>query len=358
VLLAPVAGRGLVQGLTRAVARWPARRALPLGGAAAGLAGVAAGAALLLAGPAAGFGVAFATGAHPVRATAYLRAIGFRGRLFNRFETGGYLEWTLGLPIFQDGRGLLKPEDAGAALMEAGHLTAFEQLDRRYRFDALLLGRPELNEAMVALSQRLGADRDLAADRGKWALVAFDDAGLLYLRRDGPYGGLVARDEYRFAIPANPLLPERYADPALQPGLIADLGRATAEAPWCRTCRLQLGWALAQAGRHGEVAAVVAPALGGPRETEYLALQLLGLSAAGRGDRAEARRRYREVLALDAGDDRTTRRNLAILALADGDLAEAGALVEQNLAADPRGAADLALRAQIEAARRPPGAPR
>jgi hypothetical protein len=350
VLLSPVAGRHLARG----VARLPARPAWRLAAAVAGLAGAAAGVALLLTGPEAGFGVAFPAGAHPVRATAYLSQLGFRGRLFNRFQTGGYLEWMLGVPVFQDGRGLLKPEDAGAALMEAGHLGAFEQLDRRYRFDALLLGRPELTEPMVALSQRLGPGRDLVADRARWALVAFDDGGLLYLRRDGTYAAAAARDEYRLAMPANPLVPDRFDDPALQAGLLADHRRAVAEAPWCRTCRIQLGWGLSRAGRAGEVAAAVTPALGGPRDTESLALQLLAMSAAARGDRAEARRRYREVLRLGAGDDRITRRNLVLLALADGDLGEAAELVEQNLAADPRSAADLALRRQVEAARAAP----
>ena len=67
-------------------------------------------------------------------------------------------------------------------------------LDARFRFDALVLAAPDRDAAAEEGLRRLAPRTDVAADRATWALVAFDDGGLLYLRRDGRYAERAARD--------------------------------------------------------------------------------------------------------------------------------------------------------------------
>ncbi len=344
LVMAPIAGCNLRGALTRLPAAVGVR--VRRGAIAAATIGVIAAAWSMMHIPGIRFGIAVGR-EMPVRAAAYLKSIGFAGRLFNTFHLGGYLEWTLDRPVFQDGRGNLLPADAAAALAGPSSYAKFEALDARYRFDALVTYYPQF--AGVAFQER--AERipgsDWGADRRKWALVAFDDGGQVYLRRDGGYAGSAARDEYRYAKPTNPLILPQMENPAR---LQDDLQRSLREASNCLRCRTMLGFLLNDLGRTAEAEAMLLPAAtDGLPETQLYALFGLALAAESRGDRAAAASRWREIVAL-APDPLWSRRQLARVLLEDGRLGEAWAAIRRNLG---RGETveDLAVAIQIARAR-------
>jgi tetratricopeptide (TPR) repeat protein len=339
----PIAARNLGGWLDRVGARRP--RAVAAGVAALALA------ALALAARSPGMrelpvGVALDAEAFPVRAAAYLRAIRFDGRLYNEFGAGGYLEWALDRPVFQDGRGFASPQDLRDVLPEPVDPARMARLDARWRFDALAISTALPRDAPLSLLQRIWEGRDQLADRRLWSLVAFDDRAALYLRRDGRWAAEAARDEYRVVAPGSPLAPQRFGEPGYLEGLERELVRAAREAPACARCRLDLVSVLLQRGRVEEAAAPVAEllALDAPRHRPA-ALALAASVAQRRGDAAEAERLYREAIR-EAPEPAPLRRVLAFQLLGAGRAADAEALVAENLRA-AREADDLGMAAGL-----------
>ena len=172
----------------------------------------------------------------PVRAVGYMKENGIDAGVYNVFHLGGFLEWTMGQPVFQDGRGALPPGDERGALFGPSNSRYFAPLDARYRFDALLLDHPG-PPAWVpprAFPRCASADCNVA-NRNTWALVAFDDGGALYLRRDGRYRALALRDGYAYLHPSN--APDALFGPATTPAsarLEAD--RSLRESATCVRC--------------------------------------------------------------------------------------------------------------------------
>ncbi len=251
IVAAPIAARNLGEAtaaLPDRLGSVPARTCAAVGLALAAVASTPLGAQA----PHIRFGAGVSRGVFPVRGVDYLQALRFDGALFNTLHFGGYLEWREVGPPFQDGRGAIKPEDAAAALSGPTVWPSFMMLDSRYHFDALLVSYPAGDPASGA---RFGV---FEPDRSTWSLVAFDDAGLLYLRRDGKYAEAAARDEFRSITPASPLLALPPLDPA---GELADYRRSVREAPDCFRCRYFLGELALATGTPEEAARVVAPAI-------------------------------------------------------------------------------------------------
>ncbi len=258
IVAAPITARNLgaaVAALPLRTGRLPARAIAAALLAALALATLPLGALA----PQIRFGAGLAHGVFPIRGTDYLRALRFEGRVFNTFQLGGYLEWA-GLSPFQDGRAGTSAEDTPAAIAGPTQRWLFEALDARYRFDALLVTYSVEDPASAA---RYGI---FDPDPGRWALVAFDDASLLYLRRDGRYAGEAARDEFRIVAPAIAAA----ALPAPDLAAMAELSRSVREAPDCFRCRYWLGETALSLGRPVEalaaVSAVVPRACGDERK--------------------------------------------------------------------------------------------
>ncbi len=346
IVMAPIAARNL----RAAVALGPVSltRILRWGAFGGGALGVLAAGWVMYDDPGIRFGTGLARGM-PVRAARYLESIGFRGRLYNTFHLGGYLEWTLDQKVFQDGRGHLLPGDAAAAWAGPSDYAEFETLDRRYRFDALATHYPQFTDAAMRRRATRWAGGDWGADRTRWALVAFDDGGQVYLRRDGASAAFAARDEYRHAMPAISLAVPQPADAG---ALRADLERSLREAPDCLRCRTMLGLLMSAGGRREEAEAMLLPAAAQALpETQLFALLGLARVAQQRGDRAAAAARWRRIVAL-APDPTWPRRQLAALLLEDGKPAEAWAAIRGNLGVGTAMADDLALGISIARARR------
>ncbi len=143
-------------------------------------------------------GARFDAHALPVRAARYIRAAGLAGPFFNAYRDGGYLEWALPeLPAFQDGRVQAFPPAFFAAEEKADRSPqAFRAYVRGLGVEWAIASRTP--EPLAGYRRFDGPD---------WALVYWDDASEVWLRRDVPrLAGLVARDEYRCLRPYGSVL--------------------------------------------------------------------------------------------------------------------------------------------------------
>ncbi|HEX9242318.1 MAG TPA: tetratricopeptide repeat protein [Anaeromyxobacter sp.] len=349
VVCAPIAARNLAAALSRLPARAPLLERLRIGPRVLGAGALVALAPLhgLLA-PGAPE-LSFATGlwppAYPVRAADYLQSIGFDGHLYDTFQFGGYLEWR-GFSPYQDGRGTVPPGTLEASLLGPDDPRTWPALDARWGFDALVLQYVDRSYARAETLRALKGEGDWIMDRTQWALVAFDDGGLLYLRRDGRYAALAARDEYRLAKPGNASVEVRRSTLG---ALLAEYDRAIRETPSCARCRFLFANCALAAGRPGDAVRALEPALeAAPWMPELVLAAARAAEADGQPARALAL--YRRALAEDP-EDREARRGLARRALAAGDVDGADRALRPLVAAADAEPADLALAAQIASAR-------
>ncbi|HEY6002429.1 MAG TPA: tetratricopeptide repeat protein [Anaeromyxobacter sp.] len=313
VVCAPIAARNLGEALSsipERLGRVPLRAAAAVALALAG----AVHPALATTPPQASFGTRPWPAAYPVRGADYLASIGFDGRLFNTFHFGGYLEWR-GLPAYQDGRGTVPEGTLEASIIGPDDPKTFAALDARWGFDALVLQYRDLSGAPLESLVALKGEDDWIVGRDRWALVAFDDAGLLYLRRDGKYAERAARDEYRLAKPGNAGVQIKRSTFA---ALLAEYERSVREAPSCHRCRFLFATCALAGGMPAEAERMVAPALeDAPRFLPDLLL-VAARAAEAQGKGARAAELYRRFLATGE-DDPEARRGLARVSLAGGD---------------------------------------
>ncbi len=228
VLVAPFFARNVAD-LAGAV-RWPAPLAAPWSRAA-----LAAAACVLLALPSLGDPAqrpSFGTDprAVPERAVDWMERHDVRGRGFNTFAEGGYLLWrfwpdTTRLP-FMDIHQAGTPEIRNLYTTALARVDAWRELERRYEFDWVLLPRGYWR------SEGVGGYLD--ADTN-WHAVFVDDAGVLFLRRDGRMGPLAERLGFR-ALPASDTWLGRAgaraaSDTAFAAAMRRELERSLADSP-------------------------------------------------------------------------------------------------------------------------------
>jgi tetratricopeptide (TPR) repeat protein len=349
VVAAPITARNLGEALEQLPERWWAGWARPAA-AVSLLAATIAGCAFFPVPSVVRFGTGLRHYAFPVRAVDYLIANRIEGRIFNTFHFGGYIEWRTNRMTYQDGRGLISPGDEDASVSGPQNYGLFYGLDRKYRFEALVVNYPQPDPATASSLASSNPDADWGADRRFWALVAFDDGGMLYLRRDGRYAALIARDEFRVVRPANTYLsiPQ---DQSAQ--YLTELRRSVAAAPACVRCRQLLGATATTIGAWDEAWAAVAPLLDEP-VVERGGAMLVGAQAAeGRGQLDDAAAIYRQLIKFGQ-EVGPSRRALARLALRRNDVAEAMRALTPSLAGGGDDLADVALAVDLmRAANRP-----
>jgi hypothetical protein len=206
----------------RALPAWP--RAIAV--AAAGFAMVA----LELSHAGLAFGPGIDTRFAPVAACDYIARAGVRGRGLNEFWQGGYLLWRFWpqrdrLPFIDIHQSAITGDRALVARLGSDPL-AFAALDREHRFDWVLTSN--MRDLAGALPDELDAD-------STWRLVFFDDAALLYVRRDDALAPVATRDGYRLLCGGGEALQRLgarvNADPAARAALGAELARAVAASP-------------------------------------------------------------------------------------------------------------------------------
>ena len=278
----------------------------------------------------------------PIRSVDYLRSIGFTGRMFNTFHFGGFLEWMLDQKTYQDGRGNVPPGEMRAALLGPGAPSSFEELDRKYRFDALVVEYPRWDPSAIAVMSAVAPARDWGADPATWALVAFDDGGQVYLRRDGRHAIQAARDQFRFARPSVPMtVPSEDATAAM-----ADYERSLRETPGCSICRLRLGMLYLEAGRTALAEPLLVSSLRGLPVTRMQADYGLAQIAARKGDLPTAEKHLRSVVAASSNPVEP-RRSLAAIIADQGRWQEAFGELRKNLDGGQSERADLELAIEL-----------
>ncbi len=130
----------------------------------------------------------------PVGAARFIRAEHLDGRMYNGFTEGGYLEWALPeLHWFQDARVLPFPPD-------------FLRRQERMYNDPIAFRRWldawKVEWAVTTRLNRFIDGRSLLHDSPDWALVYWDEASELYIRRGNQrLAPIVQRLEYRHFLP-------------------------------------------------------------------------------------------------------------------------------------------------------------
>ena len=167
----------------------------------------------------------------PVAACDWIERHGVRGRVFNHFWLGGYVEYRFWpdrtrLP-FMDGH--LESGTAHDRTLYTEAQTrrdAWQRLDAEKRFDWLLLD--------LRLASAIPF-RAFVEDDSSWACVFVDDAAAVFVRRNGPLATIAERFAYRrlrVSPPALQALIERgRTDATLRAEIESELARQIAESP-------------------------------------------------------------------------------------------------------------------------------
>jgi hypothetical protein len=148
----------------------------------------------------------------PVKACDYVRDNGIQGRMFNTYDIGGYIMWALGpeRKVFMDGRypfySLLQRFDTLSEGVQASGVDQNEWprfLDE-HGVDYAIVDYPD---HFFRYSNGDWPFRfsllNVIFPRTSWALVYWDDSGLVFLKRTPAFKKIIDRDEYKFVWPYN-----------------------------------------------------------------------------------------------------------------------------------------------------------
>jgi hypothetical protein len=157
----------------------------------------------------ANFGVGLDSAEFPVAATEQLKSAKLQGAIYNADQLGGYLAWS----FYPERRHLVdgRHELFDRYLAEY----ALARLDSRYwrtllsKYEVTLAVDEYHRETMTVVDPVTGARKVQPASliyfpRRQWALVAFDDAAMVFARRDAHPPSLIASLEYRLLVPDDP----------------------------------------------------------------------------------------------------------------------------------------------------------
>lgn len=141
----------------------------------------------------------------PVAAVARLRSSGLRGNVYNPDQFGGYLIWSLygERRVLTDGRNELYRtfiDEYAAARLDGRKWNA---LLARYRID---LAVDEYRPMLPVRDVRTGKESPMPASlaywpRRQWALIAYDDAGMVFARRSAFAPEVISKWEIPGVVP-------------------------------------------------------------------------------------------------------------------------------------------------------------
>lgn len=223
-------------------------------------------------------------------AAAFVERAGLQGRMFNEYDAGGYLIWRLWpeRKVFVDGRSLEYGPEVVRLALSWWQPRSWEELERRFRFDYALVRRHE-SGAWIARNLDESAD---------WVPAYWDDRASVYLRRTAGNAAAIRRHGYALIKPGRTNF--QYLEPALKSArerkrLLAELARASTEAPECLNARLLSAYVLMRDDRPEEAERAAEAALAAaPREAQ--AALTLGWIRERRGDLSGAEEAYRAAL--------------------------------------------------------------
>jgi hypothetical protein len=145
----------------------------------------------------------------PTRAVAALHSYQLDGNTYNADQFGGLLEWTFypSRRALTDGRNELFTDFIAADAMAHRDSRAWHALIAKY--DARLAVDEYQPQKMQVIDAATGVQRSLPASlvryrRRDWALIAFDDAAMIFARRNAFPPAQLAPIEYRYLVPDDP----------------------------------------------------------------------------------------------------------------------------------------------------------
>ena len=168
----------------------------------------------------------------PVRAVAQLHRSGLAGNIYNVDQFGGYLEWVF-YPqrrVLTDGRNELFRDFIAEDARARTDSRVWHAMVERYRI-ALAVDeyqRERIEVVDVASGQRRYLPASLVRYRRRdWALIAFDDATMIFARRSAFAPDVIARLEYRYLVPDDPQI--GYLNEDFKNAARAEVARAKTE---------------------------------------------------------------------------------------------------------------------------------
>jgi hypothetical protein len=271
--------------------------------------------------------------AEPDLLLAKLQVPGLRGVVYATPRLGDYAAWRLGVKVPFD----VRPDDGAPPVLD-------EPLrpEALGRYDALLLAYAPDGDLRPA-----GAcGPPFEIPRSAFALVAFDDAATLWVRRDGAYGSLAAA-ELRTLDPCAEPSPVLLGNPGWREAFLADADRAYHAVQSCEVCFAARGVAEAASG------GVSPPVFDGPHPVLRRLRDAARLVAEARAAEGNALAAKGDVLGANAAfwrsilthDNAAGRCGLALELAALGESAAAAQHARRALELDPASAqAQLAFR--------------
>ncbi len=151
----------------------------------------------------------------PIEAVARLQSSGLQGNIYNPDQFGGFLHWTFnvdqsnvdqspsGRRVLTDGRNELYRAFIPEYTAARGDQRKWEALLRRYRIDlAVDEYRAPLQVTNAITREQTALPASLAYwPRTRWALIAFDDAAMVFARRDAFPEEVLKKWELRGVVP-------------------------------------------------------------------------------------------------------------------------------------------------------------
>ncbi len=146
----------------------------------------------------------------PIGACRFLDDHNIQGTLYNSYQYGGYIEWASRTPraVFMDGRYLFHP-----LLIDHARLDAMLYADPASTEWDAFLNRFGVDCAVVDPTMALFPSRgrapfsfawaNLVFPREKWALIYWDDAAFVFVKRASRFDALIPAFEYKSLWPYN-----------------------------------------------------------------------------------------------------------------------------------------------------------
>jgi hypothetical protein len=168
----------------------------------------------------------------PTRSVAALRSYQLPGNIYNADQFGGLIEWTF-YPerrALTDGRNELFHDFIAADAAAHRDSRAWHALIAKYSV-ALAVDEYQ-HERIQVVDVASGQRRALPASlvryrRHDWALIAFDDAAMVFARRNAFPPGRLDAIEYRYLVPDDPSV--RYTTPQIHDAARKEIARAEAQ---------------------------------------------------------------------------------------------------------------------------------
>lgn len=168
----------------------------------------------------------------PTRAVAALQSYKLAGTIYNADQFGGLLEWTFypAQRTMTDGRNELFGDFIAADALARRDSRAWHALIAKY---GAVLAVDEYQPGKIeVIDVASGTKRSLPASlvryrRRDWALIAFDDAAMVFARRDAFPPAMITPIEYRFLVPDDPAI--GYSNAQIRDAASVEVARAMAQ---------------------------------------------------------------------------------------------------------------------------------